>query len=414
MHEGVMKFHAVRRTLFTIHMWVGLILGILLAALGLSGSLLVYDDKLANLLSPAPHATMAGQPLPLTMIADIARRVAADKGIEGGQLQLILPEAQGDALVARIGQIGPMGNGPAAGGARPQGQSGEHRRHREGAGEGRRNAMAGAGGEGGRNGLQVFIDPVSGAVLGTRKSALPPILTFAHQLHGNFFMGRDGRTWAVGPLGIAMVILGLTGLVLWWPKRGQWKYAFLVRRTATGLRFHRELHAAVGIWIFVVFMVVSVSGVVIVWPQTFGMPQFSRAPVTVDTTGDSPVGAQEAANAARAALPNAELRSVTLPARPDQAISVGFLVNGAINASVLVDPYTAKVLQVRDPSQSFMAWQRPLHQGSVGPVWKFLVFLSGLVPTLFVVTGIIMWAKKRKRRVPMTMLTDDVTAGEAA
>ena len=37
-----------------------------------------------------------------------------------------------------------------------------------------------------------------------------------------------------------------------------------------------------------------------------------------------------------------------------------------------------------------------------------MVFLSGLVPTLFVVTGLTMWAKKRKRRVPMTMLTDDV------
>jgi uncharacterized iron-regulated membrane protein len=72
------------------------------------------------------------------------------------------------------------------------------------------------------------------------------------------------------------------------------------------------------------------------------------------------------------------------------------------------------VLQVRDPSESFMAWQRPLHQGSVGPIWRFLVFLSGLVPLLFVVTGTIMWLKKRKRHVPMTMLTDDVTEEEPA
>jgi hypothetical protein len=34
------------------------------------------------------------------------------------------------------------------------------------------------------------------------------------------------------------------------------------------------------------------------------------------------------------------------------------------------------------------------------------------VPALFVTTGIIMWAKKRKRRIPMTALTDDVTADE--
>jgi uncharacterized iron-regulated membrane protein len=33
---------------------------------------------------------------------------------------------------------------------------------------------------------------------------------------------------------------------------------------------------------------------------------------------------------------------------------------------------------------------------------------------LFVVTGIIMWWKKRQRHVPMTAMTDDVTAEEVA
>src|SRR5437868_824573 len=82
------------------------------------------------------------------------------------------------------------------------------------------------------------------AVLGTRTAALPGLLTFAHQLHGNFLLGRDGRGLVVGWLGVAMLTLGITGLVLWWPKKGQWKNAFLVRRAASGLRLHRELHAA--------------------------------------------------------------------------------------------------------------------------------------------------------------------------
>ena len=56
----------LRRTLFTVHMWIGLILGLLLAALGLSGSLLVYDDQIANLINPPPRAATTGQPLPLS------------------------------------------------------------------------------------------------------------------------------------------------------------------------------------------------------------------------------------------------------------------------------------------------------------------------------------------------------------
>jgi len=256
------------------------------------------------------------------------------------------------------------------------------------------------------------MDPVSGEVLSTSNAVLPPFLTFAHQLHGNFLMGRAGRLQVVGWLGVAMCLLGLTGLVLWWPRRGQWRYAFKVRSEATGLRFHRELHAATGIWMFFVFMAVSYSGLVLAWPQTMGVTPPGRLPVIV-TSGGKRLGATETVIAATAAVPGLVPRSITFPANPDQPVSVNYLSNGAIAATVLIDPYRGKVLAVRDASESFLAWMRPVHQGSLNAVWRFLVFLSGLAPALFVTTGILMWWKKRQRHVPMTMLSDDVTAEEA-
>lgn len=376
---------SLRRTLFTVHMWIGLILGLLLAALGLSGSLLVYDEQIANLINPPPHATTAGEPLPLSMIQDMVQETVGHPG----QMQIFLPQNPGDAISVRVGGISPMGN--------MLGMNDAGRRHREGrAGRGRA--------------LELFIDPVSGEVLGTRRALLPAFLTFAHQLHGNFLMGRDGRSLVVGWLGVAMLLLGISGLVLWWPKRGQWKYAFFVRSTAQGVRFHRELHAATGIWIFLIFMAVSFSGVVLAWPQVMGANQpGARAVPTVAVRAGKKLGATEAVIAASAAVPGLAPRNVTIPARPDQAISVSYLSNGAVAATIFVDPYSGKVLSVRDPSSRFMAWMRPVHQGSLGPVWKFLVFLCGLVPSLFVVTGLTMWWKKRKRHVPMSMpLAEDL------
>lgn len=376
-----MSFANLRRTLFTVHMWVGLVLGLFLAALGLSGSVLVYDDAIANLLDRPPQALTAGQPLPLSMIQGIARDAGAEQGIKRGQMQIILPEAPRQPITVRLGGISPMGNMP---------------------------------GMPARRGLQLFIDPVSGEVLGTRAAALPGLLTFAHQLHGNFLMGRDGRTQVVGWLGVAMLVLGLSGLVLWWPKKGQWQYAFKVRRAATGLRFHRELHAATGIWIFLIFMAVSFSGLVLAWPQTFGAPNMRANIPNVEPAEGRRLGATEAVIAATRAVPGVEVRSVTIPAAPDQPIGVGYLSNGAIAATAYVDPYRGTVLAVRDPSQSFLAWMRPVHQGSLGVVWKFLVFLSGLVPSLFVVTGLVMWLKKRRRHVPMSAPLPDALAEEAA
>jgi len=396
MHEDAMTFTKFRHTLFTVHMWVGLILGVLLAALGLSGSLIVYDQEIANVFDTPPHAATAGMPLPLTMIQGTARHVAKDKGLDGGQMQIMPPQKPRDPVVVRLGSISPMGAMPGA--------------NREGGGE-RRAEGAGGGGRG----LQIFLDPVSGEVLGTRKSVLPHFLTFAHQLHGNFLMSRQTGRPIVGWLGVAMCVLGLTGLVLWWPKRGQWKYAFKVRADARGLRFHRELHAATGIWIFFVFMAISFSGVVIAWPQTTGMnpPGFNpRQMPKVEVQDNKRLGATEAVIAAQTAVPDLVPRVIIIPARPDAPITVGYLSNGSMNAQVLVDPYSGKVLQVRDQSERFLAWMRPVHAGGLNGVWRFLVFLSGLVPLLFVVTGIVMWAKKRKRRIPMTTLTDEVVLSD--
>ena len=379
-----MSFAAIRHSLFTIHMWVGLILGVLLAALGLSGSLLVYDEAISDWISPPPRAVTAGQPLPLSMISGIARDAAQEQGLEVGAMQIIVPQKTGDAVVARFNGVSPMGS------------------------------MTNRERSGGRRGLQMYIDPVSGEVLGSRGFAQAPLLTFAHQLHGNFLMGREGRRF-VGWLGLAMCLLGVSGLVLWWPKRGQWKYAFKVRRTATGLRFHRELHAATGIWIFLVFMAVSFSGLVIAWPQTMGLNpvRVARLPA-IEPQHDKTLGATEAVIAASAAVPDMKLRSITMPGRPDRPITVNYLSNGAINAGLLLDPYSGKVLAKSDNSERFLAWMRPVHDGSLGAIWKFLVFLSGLVPSLFMVTGLIMWWKKRQRRVPMTAMSEDITVEEAA
>jgi len=380
-----MSFAAVRHALFTVHMWVGLILGILLAVLGLSGSLLVYDETISDWISPPPRAATAGQPLPLSMITGIARDAATEQGLEMGGMQILVPQNKTDAVVVRFNGISPMGYQPA------------------------RNAPAG---------LQMYIDPVSGEVLGSRAFAQAGLVTFMHRLHGNFLMSREFGRPIVGWLGVAMCLLGLSGLVLWWPKRGQWKYAFKVRRTASGLRFHRELHAATGIWIFLIFMAVSFSGVVISWPQTMGLGGSgagARGMPKIEPVAEAKrLGATEAVIAATTAVPDIKVSSITFPARPDQPISVNYRSHDAVNAAVMIDPYSGKVLMVRDNSEHFLAWMRPVHDGTLNSVWRFLVFLSGLVPALFIVTGLIMWWKKRQRRVPMTAMTDDLTAEEAA
>src|ERR1700744_2361944 len=102
-----MSSAAIRRLLFQLHMWTGLVLGLLLALLGLSGSMLVYDDAIADFLSPPPRAVAPGQALPLDRIVQAARGVAGRAA-----LQIVLPREAGHAVTVRAGSISPMGPAP--------------------------------------------------------------------------------------------------------------------------------------------------------------------------------------------------------------------------------------------------------------------------------------------------------------
>jgi uncharacterized iron-regulated membrane protein len=226
-------------------------------------------------------------------------------------------------------------------------------------------------------------------------------------------MGSAGRP-VIGWLGVGMLILGLSGLVLWWPKRGQWKYAFIIRRNAKGLRFHRELHAAVGIWTFLIFMVVSFTGVALAFPVTLRTAAGS-SPTAGNDRGGAPTimplpekqrpDPDVTAMQARNAFPALILQSLVFPARRDQAVTATFVRPGQMPLIAFLD--RGHVVAVRDSMASsgadlFVAAQRPLHQGLLlGPVWRLFVFLSGLLPSLFLVTGIVMWAAKYRRRLTM-------------
>jgi uncharacterized iron-regulated membrane protein len=62
------------------------------------------------------------------------------------------------------------------------------------------------------------------------------------------------------------------------------------------------------------------------------------------------------------------------------------------------------VVAVQDPAtfsagEKLIAWQHALHAGAgLGPLWRGAVFVSGLLPALFGVTGVALWWLRHRRR----------------
>lgn len=386
----------LRNILFQGHLWIGLILGVFFVLIGISGTALMFRGT-PGIGQRVPDIRVAATGTPLSL-EEIAAAAAASTTVPAGSsTTIVLPRAEDMPAQVRFAPAGQrFVRGPAS--------------------------------------ANILVDPASGEVLGTFTPGMTSFMRFFHDLHGQLFLGRTGRQ-VVGWLGVGMTFLGLSGLYLWWPKKKVWKYAFIVRREAKGLRFHRELHGAVGIWTLIVFMIVSVTGVAIVFPQLVrsslslvtaqetasSPPPFGRpgnAPPTVEMPdGATAIGADAAVAVVRLANPHTDVQSVTLADGPDRPITV--TVGPGRGTPVYVDPYRGSVIARQAETAPTLAdnvsrAMRRLHAGDdYGPIYWGAVFLSGFLPALFVYTGLTMWlTKRRNRRAVRRLRAQTQDAGE--
>ena len=395
-----------------IHLWVGLILLLPLVMMGITGAVLVYAHDIEHLLGQGePEVRTTGEWQSAARLIEAAK--AANN--EPGRVPIAVrwPIEAGEPAAVRLSRPGMAGERPQFRGGQQAGPPGGAAPQPGQAAQGRvptQSPLAGS--------LQILIDPVSLQVLQTQQ-AMTGWVRFFHDLHGHIFIpGGLGRE-IVGWLGVAMLVLGCSGLYLWWPRSGQWKQAFLVRRKAKGLRLNRELHGAVGIWSLVIFMLVNFTGVYLAFPQQISAAVNLVSPgrdmraamfqARVEPMRGTPaMNVDEAVELAQSRAPGTRFLNAFLPTRPDQALRVGLVrpgyEEGAPVVTVIVDPYRRTVVDVFDPQtmsagEKVITWQRALHYGiGLGGTYKFLVFLSGVIIPIFAVTGFLMWWIKRRNR----------------
>ena len=381
-----------RRVLRQIHLWIGLVLCLPLVVLGVTGSILVYRHEIENLLEPPPRlSTQAGKAHTVTqIIAAVQTRI----GKEFTPVIYEAPTAPEQPATLRLTAFGGAARGPRV--------------------------------------IYVLVDPVSLDLVRWHYEPFPGFLRVIIRLHGNLLMGRAGRIY-VGWLGLAMLVLGISGLILWWPGRSRWRAAFLIKRGAQRLRLYRDLHNALGIWTFIVFITVSFSGVYLVFPHTVSAAIKTLLP-SRDANSPAPIvrgeraqriDADRAIAIALSATPGARLSSIRLPQRPEQPYRVSFVHpgdgRGVPEAAALINPWSGELIEVIDPrrfapAQTVLAWLRALHFGQgLGWVWRILVCVSGLLPAIFAFTGVAMWLITRgaRRRTAPPLARSIFSAGRA-
>jgi uncharacterized iron-regulated membrane protein len=152
-------------------------------------------------------------------------------------------------------------------------------------------------------GLYIFFISVTGSVLVYRNelyvaatpepgSAAPTdapstgiwLVSTLIELHDDLLAGPAGRK--VNGIGaIAVVVVALTGLVLWWPGVRRWRRSLRLRRDVGWKRFVWDLHSAIGIWSFAFVLIFGLSGIYLCFPETLHALADRLEPMTMANAG---------------------------------------------------------------------------------------------------------------------------------
>jgi uncharacterized iron-regulated membrane protein len=120
-------------------------------------------------------------------------------------------------------------------------------------------------------GAYIFLMSVSGSVLVYRNELSARFsVEWLVDAHENLLAGSFGRL--VNGLGAAsLLLLCVTGAVIWWPGIALWRRSLTVDWSAHFPRVNWDVHSALGFWCFGFVLLWGLSAVYFVFPRPFGV-----------------------------------------------------------------------------------------------------------------------------------------------
>ncbi len=373
-----------RQLWLDIHFYLGLWVGAFLVIIGLTGSVLVFSQEIDEWLNP--------ELLTVTLPQHIQEW---DEPRTYPIPQIILAAQQ----VAAQNSIITMIYGP---------------RHKEG-------VFAVYADQESGDWQRIFIDPYQATVTGVRSYSeaewFPDyLIDFIFQLHFSLLLGTNGIV-LVAIIALLMMISLTTGLIIWWPKMGQWRKALTIKWNAGAIRLNFDLHKTFSFYFCVVLGASLLSGVYMninepfVWVTQQFSPATRESPhrfVSIPSAEKPPLRIDQVWTIASDQFPEGELNSISVP---DSDIGVYVITQKNIpglssfwsERHIAIDQYSGEILDVRAPDtrrsagETFLDWQWPLHSGNAfGWMGRILIFLCGLVCPIIYFTGLIRWKQKRR------------------
>ena len=340
------------KTLFRLHLVLGIVLGLYAFGIGLTGSILVYRDELTVWVHPQLFEPVTE----VKISADAALATVQQAYPAWRVLTLTGPELSRGAWMAYL--------------------------------QGKDDAM------------EAYVDAETGKLRGVYRRGDGWLGSIA-QLHFNLMGGRTGRLLN-GYAGLGLMLLALTGVFLWRPR-----LARLAWRA-------RPVHVNLGLATSLFIVIMGFTGGYFTWFKAYVdgvrifLPARALPPLKIAAPGIQRKSYQGLADTAKRAVPVAQVFRIPVGGGPKDVVKISMrhATMGEFQrvSHVTLDPYTGEVLRL-EPLADRPAGDRLIGNFSAvhfgvwgGQASRALWALLGLsLPVLFVTSLSLWWRRLRQR-----------------
>ena len=351
----------LRRVVFQVHLWLGVLLSLYLVLISLSGALLVYHDTLTR--STLPAGLWAYDPAHTASIPSVMS--AAQAAFPNAKTTYLhMPSAR--LPVFELQLLDEM-----------------------------------------KKPVQAVADPQTGKVFLMPRNWVDVVYDF----HINLLLGSSHGVQWNGAGAAGLLILAFTGLLLWWRGVKTWWHGLGLSFRHNWRRINYDLHHAIGLWTLVIVSWWALSGIYFAWYKPFTavvsavspLVGMKEPPSQRTAHSDNPATLQTILEAAQKASPRGRLTYLFNPSlSPDEEVNAYMNLRTPEDFGhadiVRLDARTGAVVNVWHYGENHSAgdwflWaMQPLHFGTLwGPWVRALWCLFGISLAVLTTTGLLMY-----------------------
>lgn len=266
---------------------------------------------------------------------------------------------------------------------------------------------------------EYFINPYTAELSGKRiaSSAFIRVVT---TIHRTLLIPQAGR-YIVGLAALCLLILTISGIRLWLPKKlKNLRKSLSVDFRTSFKRQNYDWHNVLGVFSAPVVISLALTGLVITFNTLFIALLFlfnGRSPQSTASIFGSkstfipyqkPLSPKQLSEKIYKLFPDSKIKGISIPKEKNGSYRFDVYKKGTPKTGermlFIVDQYSGKILvnsetDFPNTGKSYLSWVTPIHYGTFGG-WptRILALLGSLIPPALFITGIIIWWPRYKKQ----------------